>query len=277
MPGTDGLLAASRALSEGRAPAIEVAPDAAAFIDAEALRDEMLRAEGILQSELEPAERIAVSLERDPEDEDAPPSLVLHVWTSMGIEAFRAARKRAYRKLDRAGCERLCLHLAIVKASPEKQEAADAAITDHFYPLLRAVFDLAAGEVFEDGMETAFSEALIECLEAGGPSVVHALRKLLDQGYAGPEVGGEALRWLGCVSQPGTRDVRRLALEHYLRSDSVYLRDGAAIGLSEIDDPAALPAIESAISNEANPLMLKLFKLLREQLEATKRCRTSPE
>ena len=274
MPGTDGLLAASHALSEERAPAIELAPDAAAFIDAEALRDEMLRAEGILQSELEPAERIAVSLERDPEEEDAQPSLVLHVATSLGIEGFRAARKRAYRKLDRAGCQRLCLHLAIVKASPDKQEAADAAITDHFYPLLRAVFDLGVGEVFEDGMETVFSEALIECLEAGGPSAVHALRKLLDQGYAGHEVGGEALRWLGCVSQPGTRDVRRLALEHYLRSDSAYLRDGAAIGLSEIDDPAALPAIESAISNEANPLMLKLFKLLREQLEATKRCRT---
>ena len=116
MPGTDGLLAGSRALSEEQAPAIELAPDAAAFIDAEALRDEMLRAEGILQSELEPAERIAVSLERDPEEEDARPSLVLHVATSLGIEGFRAAGKRAYRKLDRAGCDRLCLYLAMVRA-----------------------------------------------------------------------------------------------------------------------------------------------------------------
>lgn len=160
--------------------------------------------------------------------------------------------------------------------SLEKQDAADEAITDHFYSLLQAVLDLGAGEVFEDGMETEFSEELIEYLEAGRSSAVHALRRLLGQGYAGQEVGGEALRWLGCINQPATRNVRRLALEHYLQSDSAYLRDGAAIGLSEMDDPAALPAIGVAVSKGTSPLTLKRLRQLQEQLEATRSCHTSP-
>ena len=160
--------------------------------------------------------------------------------------------------------------------SLEKQNAVDDAVIEHFYSLLRAVFDLGASEVFEDGMETEFSEELIECVEAGPSSAVDALRRLVDQGYAGQEVGGEALRWLGCVNQPDTRDVRRLALERYLQSDSAYLRDGAAIGLSEMDDPAALPAIEVAASKETSPLMQTRLKQLQEQLEATRSCHTSP-
>ena len=124
-------------------------------------------------------------------------------------------------------------------------------------------------------METGFSEELVECVEAGRSSAVHALRRLLDEGYAGQEVGGEALRWLGCANQPDTRDVRRLTLEHYLQSDSAYLRDGAAIGLSEMDDPAALPAIKAAASKGTSPLMLKRLQQLQEQLEDTRSCPTS--
>ena len=159
----------------------------------------------------------------------------------------------------------------------DSSTSLDEAIIGHFCSRLRTVFDLGAGEAFEDGMETDFSEALIERVAAGRSSAVDALRRLIDQGYAGHEVGGEALRWLGCVDQPATRNVRRMALERYLQSDSAYLQDGAAIGLSEMDDPAALPAIEVAMSSEAGPLMLKRFKQVREQLEATRSCHTSPE
>lgn len=166
---------------------------------------------------------------------------------------------------------------ADASTSLEKQEAADEAITEHFRKWLRIVFNLGANEVFEDGMETEFSRELVECVEAGSSSAVRALRMLLDQSYAGPEVGGEALRWLGCVDQRDTHDVRRLALEHYLRAESVYLSDGAAIGLSEMDDPAALSAVAAAISKGGGPLIVMRLKQLQEQLEDTKSCRTSSE
>ena len=161
--------------------------------------------------------------------------------------------------------------------SVEAQMTVDTMTAGHFCSLLRMVLDAGAAEAFEDGMDSEFSRALAECVLAGRSGAVEALGKLIEDGRAAPEVGGEALRILGAVSQPETRSARRLLLERHLLSDSPYLRDGAAVGLSELDDPAALPAVDRAIGKTKSALSRMRLSQLRTQLMETRGCLSLPE
>ena len=62
-----------------------------------------------------PAAHVRVTLEHDPEEENAPPDLVFRVATMLARRPFRDARKGFYGALRDSGHERLCDHLAVIR------------------------------------------------------------------------------------------------------------------------------------------------------------------
>jgi HEAT repeat protein len=160
-------------------------------------------------------------------------------------------------------------------ASTEATEAhaeADRRIVEHFRVRLERVFWNGRDEVFEDGMESEFSRALVDSVERGGISAVEAIREIVASGHANEEVVGEALRWMGLMDQPSTRTARRRALENALVSPAARVRDGAALGLAFMDDPAAIPSLKRAIEKEESDGLRHDLKQVLAQLEDTRKC-----
>ena len=114
---------------------------------------------------------------------------------------------------------------------------------------------LAAGsdEVFEDGMESSFSRALVALIAEHGDGAIQALHDAILQGRVNAEAAGEALRWVGQIEDPGTVEKRRLLLEGCLACVSPTVRDGASLGLAFVDDPRSVAALRAAVDREPVP------------------------
>ncbi len=93
---------------------VEVAPAVDAFLKKESLSDEFVVAARTARECFPEATRIRVTLDYDPEDEDAPPDVVLRVARAQSWADFRESNIRFYRSLSASGCGRLCLFLAVV-------------------------------------------------------------------------------------------------------------------------------------------------------------------
>jgi hypothetical protein len=96
-------------------PDVDVEPTVKDFLTLSSLGSDFQRAVTLAQSVFAPATHIGVTLEEDPEEEDAPPTVVFRPSTGLGIDEFRAARKAFYRTLRNAGATRLCGCLAVVR------------------------------------------------------------------------------------------------------------------------------------------------------------------
>lgn len=158
------------------------------------------------------------------------------------------------------------------EASTKANEEGDRLIVEHFRARLERLFWDGRDDVFEDGMESEFSRALVVCIERGGISAVAAIREIVTGGHANEEIVGEALRWMGLMDQPSTRTTRRRALENALISPSARVRDGAALGLAFMDDPAAIPSLKKAIGEEDLDGLRRDLEQVLAQLEDTRKC-----
>lgn len=114
----------------------------------------------------------------------------------------------------------------------------------------RAAFQRGREERFEDGMESGFSQELELLVRAYGPSSKELLARLLEDESVSDRVWGEAMRALGRVDDPISREARLWVLEQGLSSGSALVRDGAALGLASLDDPSAIPYLQRAIDSE---------------------------
>lgn len=85
------------------------------FVSADSLGAEFERAIGMAKASFSPATSIRATLEHDPEEEGAPPTIVFRVATALGTVAFRDARMAFYRALRAEGARRLCSCLAVVR------------------------------------------------------------------------------------------------------------------------------------------------------------------
>jgi hypothetical protein len=94
---------------------VEVSRDADHLMTKDHLAGEFLRAKGIAEDVFPGVSEMRLELQADPSEEDAPPSLVLGIVSSATSADFRSARKRFFRMIRWAGCERLCLSLAVVR------------------------------------------------------------------------------------------------------------------------------------------------------------------
>ena len=126
--------------------------------------------------------------------------------------------------------------------------------------------DAAKGEHFEDGMESRFSEGLVGVIDEYGDGAVESLAGLLLPGEIGDDVASEALRWLGLMERGPSYAKRRWLLERCLSCDSAKVRDGAALGLSFLDDPHAMPHLEEAAAREPREWLRERIEQVIDQL-----------
>ena len=142
---------------------------------------------------------------------------------------------------------------------------------DYLRNRVSELFASAAEENFEEGTESPFAKGLLALIRDYGNAAVAALESTLEPGRTDIEVAREVLRWLGAIDHSQSGRYRRAVLEKHLKASSARLRYAAGLGLAEMDDPAAIPALIAAIRTEAHDKIRWHFQLVLDQLEDTRR------
>lgn len=132
---------------------------------------------------------------------------------------------------------------------------------------LETLFARAVDEVFEDGMDSEFSRELINLVKLYGEPAVDIIASLITFEQVNAEVASEALRWLARMDDPGTYYSRRWLLERCLSSASLWVRDGAILGLNSLNDRHAVPYLREAVSRERCGELRKDIKDIEEMLQ----------
>ena len=163
---------------------------------------------------------------------------------------------------------------------PRQEELMENSTTQQQRPenidqTIEALFEAGRDKVFEDGMESEFSKALIFLVKAHGNAAMEVLAYLITYEKVNAEVASEALRWLGRLDHPPSYRYRRWLLERSLLGSSTLVRDGAALGLASLDDPHAIPYLKQAIQQEKLEELRKDLELVRVQLENAASCLSS--
>lgn len=134
--------------------------------------------------------------------------------------------------------------------------------------LERALLD-GANEVFESGMESAYSRTLDRLIRRYSNDAVAELRRILRQESGESEVREETLVQLGSMEHNPTHQDRLSLLIMCLGSDHISIRDSASLGIAAMDDPSAIPSLRYAINNEKSDRLRRDFELVLEQLVDT--------
>ncbi len=115
------------------------------------------------------------------------------------------------------------------------------------------LFSLATFIDLEPGMTNDFSDGLAELIEKHGEFALREIQELAF-GEAVPfTIVAEALRYLGNIESANYAEERRKLLEVcLLKSKYMLVRDGAAVGLSYIEDKKSIPCLLRAIEQESH-------------------------
>jgi len=134
---------------------------------------------------------------------------------------------------------------------------------------LASIFVVAKEEFFEDGIKSEFSRRLSSIVTRYGTEAIGAITDLIIGEKVNSETASEALRWLGLIDHSQTYNQRLVLSEIALFAASPKVRDGAALGLAFLDDPAAIPYLKRAIEREQIDGLKKDLEQVLEQLENT--------
>lgn len=130
------------------------------------------------------------------------------------------------------------------------------------------MFDAAKDEYFEDGMRSYFAAKLEQFIERHGIVGVNLLGNIIDRSSTSPRVAAEAMRWIPRIDQPVTYEARRALLEKNLLHPHAYVRDGAVLGLSSLDDAHSIAPLRDAIQAERNSELRTDMEQLLAELES---------
>lgn len=130
---------------------------------------------------------------------------------------------------------------------------------------LQSLLQASQSVHFEDGMESDFSKELVRLVRQYGKAAMGEIAAVVVD-PVDAEIAAEALRWIGRVDHPPSRQERLSLLERCLSSPSILVRDGAALGLAALDDPRALPSLQEAIDRETYPALREDLEQVRDQL-----------
>ena len=132
---------------------------------------------------------------------------------------------------------------------------------------LNNLFDNAHDEIFEDGMDTVFSNNLGRIIQDYGEDAIDALDSVMSSPHANVEIIEEALRQVGQIDDRHTHDCRLDLLKRKLGSLNSRIRDAASIGIADMNDLNAITSLQNAICNEPNELVKKNLKAVLIQLQ----------
>ncbi len=133
-----------------------------------------------------------------------------------------------------------------------------------------SIFAGAKEEIFEDGMESDFSRNLLGFIVSFGHSAMDAIIPIILSDLINTEVASEALRVIGHLNDNTTYRDRLWLLERGLYSASARVRDGATIGLANLNDPLAIEPLKSAVEREPIIELRDDMKQVLYQLEGNK-------
>ncbi|MBI5747050.1 MAG: hypothetical protein HZA13_08615 [Nitrospirae bacterium] len=167
--------------------------------------------------------------------------------------AWTRVPQRKYQDIDRSGC---------LENSTVKEE-----LPEDLDQKIKTLFELAEGEDFEFGMESNFSEELNFLVQKYGNAAMEIIANLIIYEKASVKVSSEALRLLGHISHIPSHRFRLWLLENRLNSSYVNVRDGAALGLANLDDPHAIPYLKKSIEQEPKIDLRKDMEKVLAQLE----------
>lgn len=134
---------------------------------------------------------------------------------------------------------------------------------------LQHVLGLGKDIHFVDGMESPFSQGLIRLIQQYGNSVVEELGEMIFAEEINSAIAGEALRWVGQMQDTRTYTLRKWLLERCLLLDSIYVKDGAILGLASLDDPRSITSLKYAIEHETNQMLKEDMLQVLDQLQDT--------
>ena len=135
---------------------------------------------------------------------------------------------------------------------------------------IKSLFSLAENIEFEVGMTNQFSDNLENAIEVLGIPALLEIKKTILNEETSLTVAAETMRYIGNIESNTYRTERRELLETcLLNSRFVWVKDGAAVGLSYIDDPESIGVLKIAIEKEEYEDLKQDMILVLEQLEDT--------
>lgn len=135
---------------------------------------------------------------------------------------------------------------------------------------IKNLFHLAQETTFEEGMVNEFSIRLEKLIEIHGNIAIPYIQSIILKEKVSPNVAMYTLRYIGNLDSNVWHVERRQLLEKcLLQSRFMWVRDGAGLGLSYMDDPDSIPVLKQAIRDEKNTELREDLELVLEQLENT--------
>lgn len=131
---------------------------------------------------------------------------------------------------------------------------------------LNSLTAAAKDEIFEDGVESAFTKGLRSFLDTYSMVAVSAIGNAKVAGKIPDSIAAEMARFLGDVDHSATRAQRFQLLSRWLSDQSVIVRDGAAIGLGYFGGHVALDRLRVAYDDEQVAIMRDDLRDLIEAL-----------
>jgi len=129
---------------------------------------------------------------------------------------------------------------------------------------LDSILERVRQEIVEDGMTNTITMELPRLVANHYRSVLPAIAALTDGSRTSAAVTAELLKEVGRVRDAISHFDRRWLLEDALSSPNPAARDGAAVGLSWLQDPRAAESVRVAAEREAIPqLKTDLEEVLR--------------
>ncbi|MCY3778917.1 MAG: hypothetical protein OXG78_01285 [Chloroflexi bacterium] len=133
------------------------------------------------------------------------------------------------------------------------------------------VFSLGDTIRVESGMVNDFSLELERLIRNHGKSALDSIQRYILQERTTTYLAMEALKYIGNFRIDALHHQRRKMLERCLReSRFAWVRDGASLGLSFMDDPLSIPALKKAIQRESNQELKEDLIEVLEQLQETR-------
>jgi hypothetical protein len=101
-----------------------------------------------------------------------------------------------------------------------------------------------------------------------GVSAIDALHQFLLGSNIDVEAAGETLRQIGLIEHPATKSHRLALLTLVLQSSDIEaIRDAASLGLSFMDDSAAIFPLRAAHKSETSPILKRNLEAVLRQFE----------
>lgn len=128
------------------------------------------------------------------------------------------------------------------------------------------IFCFADGYLQHDGISDILYDRVEGLIFKYDQQALKFIKELFDEGSINSEVINDTLSIIGDIEHPETSSFRLELLEHFLFSPSHYVRDGAILGIANLNDLSAIESLKQAVEreklSEIKNGMLKIISLL---------------